>query len=73
MTKEISSLTEFIEWTEQFSFNSEKNAKAGLIDAQKSGIDIINLFSRYHRTIVELEEEIEVQLPKDIAAMLMKE
>ena len=49
-----------------------KNAKADLMDAQNRDIDIINLFFRYHRTIVELEEGIEVKLPKDIATMLVK-
>ena len=49
-----------------------KNAKADLITAQNRGLDIINLFSQYHPTLVDLKEEIGTELPKDIAAMLTK-
>ena len=50
-----------------------KNAKADLIDAQNRELNIISLFSQYHRTIADLEEEIGVELPEDIAAMLRGE
>lgn len=49
-----------------------ENAKMDIIAAQNRGIDVINLFSQYHRTLEELEDGIEVKLPNEIAAMLMK-
>ena len=56
-------------WLQQKNW---KSAKSEIINAQKRGVDIISLFTRYHRTAEELEDGIEVKLPKDIAAMLMK-
>ena len=50
-----------------------KNAKADLVAAQYGGLDIINLFSQYHRTIAELEEEIGIELPEDIIVLLTEE
>lgn len=47
-----------------------ENAKADLTNAQNRQLDIINLFSQYHPTIANLEEEVGVELPEDIAAML---
>ena len=50
-----------------------KNAKADLIDAQNRELNIISLFSQYYQTIADLEEEIGVELPEDIAAILRGE
>jgi len=47
-----------------------ENAKADLTNAQNSELDIISVFSQYHQTIADLEEEVKVKLPEDIAAML---
>ncbi len=49
-----------------------KNAEMVIIDAQNRGIDVINLFSQYYRSLEELEDGIEVKLPKAIASMLMQ-
>ena len=56
-------------WLQQQNW---RNAKACLIAAQSKGVDIISFFSQYYRTLAELEEGIEVKLPKDIASMLVK-
>lgn len=47
-----------------------ENAKADLIAAQNRGLDIISVFSQYHPTGADLEEEIGIELPEDIVAML---
>lgn len=49
-----------------------KNAKADLTNAQNRELDIINLFSQYHQTIADLEEEVGVELPEEIAAILYR-
>ncbi len=49
-----------------------ESAKEVLIEAKNKELDIISFFSEYHRTIVDIEEEIGVELPEDIAVMLRR-
>ena len=54
-------------WLQQQDWES---AESVLVAARNKELEIINLFSQYHPTITDLEEEIGVELPEDIAAML---
>ncbi len=50
-----------------------ESAKNILVAAQNRELDIISLFSQYHPTIADLEEEIRVELPEDIISILRGE
>ena len=50
-----------------------KVAKEDLIASQDKDSDIITLFSEKYSSIRDFEEEFEIELPKDISAMLTQE
>ncbi len=47
-----------------------ENIESYLTIAQNNGLNIINLFSQYYPTIIDLKKEIAVEVPEDLAAKL---
>ena len=50
-----------------------ENAKLDLTFAQNLRVDIINVFHEMYESVTDFERKNDVQLPKDIAAMLRQQ
>ena len=47
-------------------------AKSNLTFARNLGVDIIDTFHKFYENVVDFEQKNNIQLPKDIAAMLQR-